>query len=216
MEELSSHLRALSVAFGREIDPDALESLVRYAELVESWNRRIDLTAARDARTLVEVLVADALVLCDEALVPRDARIVDVGSGAGAPIVPLLVLRPDARATLVEPLRKRVAFLRTVIGALDIAGRARVVEGRIDPRAPRVDGSPFDVALSRATFAPREWLDVGRSLAGSTLVLVAREPLPGPADGSSPLAERAYAIPSTGAPRAIGRFGRAAPSDPRP
>jgi 16S rRNA (guanine527-N7)-methyltransferase len=121
--------------------------------LVVSWNRKLDLTAAKGALAQVEVLLGDALMLANPEIVKPSARVLDVGSGAGAPAVPLLLLRPDLSATLIEPLRKRVAFLRTVQGTLGLVDRTRVLEQKLDPNAPALADAhesaklPFDVAL---------------------------------------------------------------------
>lgn len=190
-------------ALGAELPAGALERLGAYAELVATWNARVNLTGARDPRALADVLFADALVLSDETFIPPRARIADVGAGAGAPALPLLVLRPDVHATLVEPLRKRVAFLRTAIGTLDLGAQARVDERRLE--GPRIDGAPFDVALSRATFEPAEWLAAGLALAPRVVVLSGSDALP-----SDPRAERVtereYRLPFGGSPRHAGVY----------
>jgi 16S rRNA (guanine527-N7)-methyltransferase len=161
----------------------------------------MSLTAARTDDELAEVLCADALVLAREDLVPPHARVVDVGSGAGAPAVPLAILREDLTFVLVEPLRKRVAFLRTAIGTLDLASRVRVLETRAE-RGSEVPGGPFDVATSRATLAPGEWLALGAALAERVVVFTAREePPPVPDDWIS--SNVVYSLPSSGAPRRI-------------
>jgi 16S rRNA (guanine527-N7)-methyltransferase len=188
-------LEAASI-LGRPLDEAALPALVQYGEMVELWNRRMNLTGAKDRRALVDVLFADALVLADEELVRRDAHFVDVGAGAGAPSVPLLLLRGDLRATLVEPLRKRTAFLRSVIGTLDLADRIVLLETSLGD-AP-LDGGPFDLALSRATFEPVEWLSRARAIAPCAIVMTVE---PFTEDGL--LAKREYRLPFAGTPRAI-------------
>lgn len=182
--------------------------LARYAGLVSAWNARIDLTAAREPAAIVEVLCADAMMLTAEALVPRGAHVVDVGSGAGAPGLALVLLRADVTATLVEPLRKRVVFLRTAIGDLDLAARVRVVEARVDERAPKVVGGPFDVALSRATFPAPQWIPMGLALAPRAIAFTAAGPAPSPPPGARVDAHVDYALPSNGAPRALTRYVR--------
>jgi 16S rRNA (guanine527-N7)-methyltransferase len=87
-----------------------------WLDRLEEWNARVDLTAARSTEELVDLMLADAFVVAPR--IPRGVRVVDVGSGAGAPGLAIALLRPDLPVTLVEPLGKRVAFLRTVIGAL--------------------------------------------------------------------------------------------------
>jgi 16S rRNA (guanine527-N7)-methyltransferase len=159
----------------------ALERLGRLLDQVVTWNARIDLTAARDARQLVDLYLADALVLAAHGSPNRAPaeRWVDVGSGAGAPGLALALLWPGLSLTLVEPRRKRVAFLRSAVGSFDVARAVRIVDARSDA----VPSWTHDVALSRATFAPADWLAEGARLAQRRVwVLLARaEPptLPG-------------------------------------
>ncbi len=173
---------------------DAIEL---WLERMQEWNARIDLTAARSPDELVDLMLADALVLA--AHVPQGARVVDVGTGAGAPGLALALLRDDLQVTLVEPLAKRTSFLRTVLGAL---GRPDVTieRGRGEALAGR---RAWDVAVSRATLGPPAWLELGIALAapgGVVWVLLAKDPPP-----IHPRAEiegdHAYAWPLTGAPR---------------
>lgn len=189
----------VAASLGARLHAEQLERLARYAELVATWNARVNLTGAKDARALADVLFADAFVLADERFVVRGARVVDVGAGAGAPALPLAILRPDVHVTLIEPLRKRVAFVRTAIGTLDLGERATVDERRLE--GPEIAGAPFDVALSRATFEPSVWLRLGRALATRVLVLSGAEPLP---EGA--LDSRAYALPFGGSPRRVGIY----------
>lgn len=199
---LAGRIQALARALGGEVDPGVADALDRFAQLVRTWNARLDLTAARGDDALIEVLFADALVLRDRALVAEGASVLDVGSGAGAPAIPLAIVRPDLRVTMLEPLRKRVAFLRTAIGTLDLASRVKAVEGRVDARRPAAPGGPYDVASARATFGPEEWIEIGRALAPSCVLYAAAEP-------PSPPAHRVdYALPWSGAPRILARYDR--------
>jgi len=121
------------------------------------WNAKIDLTAAKDPKALVWLMLADAMAL--EPHLAKGARVVDVGTGAGAPGLALALLRPDLRVTLAEPLGKRASFLRTVIGLL-----ARTDVTLLPKRGELLEKAAFDVAISRATLAPEEWLALGRTL----------------------------------------------------
>lgn len=189
----------LGKALGRPIgDPTALS---RFAGLVATWSARVNLTGAKEARALAEILFTDACVLAE--VVPRDARVLDVGSGAGAPAIPLAILRPDLSLTLVEPLRKRVAFLRTAIGTLDLGARARVEEQRLESPAPFA--GRFDVAMSRATFEPAEWLERGLAIAPRVIVMSGAEPLPDVASAER-IETREYALAFSGSPRRIGLY----------
>jgi 16S rRNA (guanine527-N7)-methyltransferase len=195
----------LAAAFGVKPPPLARKQLVSYVELVQQWNRKVNLTGASAPGSLCEVLLADAFVLRDEKLVDRDARVLDVGSGAGAPIVPLLVLRPDLHALCLEPRQKRATFLRLVSARLSLLDRMRVSEERLDPNAPEPFLGKFDLACSRATFVPEQWVVLGLTVAPVVLVLSADAPPPAPS-GSRLRESRNYSLPFSTAPRTVARY----------
>jgi 16S rRNA (guanine527-N7)-methyltransferase len=83
-------------------------------------------------------------------LLPRAARVVDVGSGAGLPGIPLACARPDLRIDLVEPLARRVTFLEEAVAALGLAPRVSVVRGRAEERAVARRIAPVAWVTARA------------------------------------------------------------------
>lgn len=145
----------------------------RYLDLVVAWNARMDLTAARSAEELVDLSFADSAALFACGALSEHERWLDVGSGAGAPGLGLALLEPRLVITLLEPMQKRVAFLRTVVGTL---GRhAEVVRGRVEDFPERAVAA----AVSRATLPPNEWLTAGVRVATAEVwVLLAREAPP--------------------------------------
>ena len=180
-----------------ELAPDlpARASLLRFAELVSTWGKRTDLVAAATPTELVSVLFVDALAL--RAVIPEGSQVIDVGAGAGAPAIPLALLRPDLRVDLLEPRRRRVAFMRTAVGDLQLSERLRVREGRLDD-PPDIGG--FDVAFSRATFPPAEWLRRGTALAPRVVVMLGKGDAPS-LEGWQVVREVAYTVPATAAAR---------------
>jgi 16S rRNA (guanine527-N7)-methyltransferase len=142
-------------------------ALDAFWRLLLTWNARINLTGAQDRKSLEGEHLPDALAMAR--LVPEGARVVDVGAGGGLPGIPFAILRPDVALTLVEPRAKRVAFLRTAVREGKLSA-AEVVAGRLG----EVKLGEFDVASSRATFAPAEWLAAARPLARRVLVFAAR------------------------------------------
>lgn len=193
-------------ALGWPLEAPALEALVQFVVLVDTWNARTNLTGAREPSALVDVLLADAFVLADRASIPEGARVVDVGAGAGAPALPLALLRPDLDVTLVEPRRLRVAFMRTAIGELGLERRAHLEERKLGPTP--LPGAPFDVAFSRATFEPASWLERGLPLAPRLLVLTGADPLPQKKKLAKRVASRAYTLPGAGSARQLGVYER--------
>ncbi len=98
--------------------PDVLAGrLAVYCQLVLDANRRVNLTGAKDG-TAFAAHILDALTLQDDVVGP----LIDVGSGNGLPGIPL-ALATAARVTLLEPIKKRAAFLRSAIGALGLVGQ---------------------------------------------------------------------------------------------
>ncbi|HLK40149.1 MAG TPA: RsmG family class I SAM-dependent methyltransferase [Polyangiaceae bacterium] len=201
-DNLVGSIERAASSLGVALDPAVTSAAGVWLERLTEWNARTDLTAARSHDHLVDLMLADALVL--SRVVPSGARVVDVGTGAGAPGLALALLRPDLRLTLVEPLRKRASFLRTVIGLLgrmDVhiePTRAEVLAGRL----------ASDVAVSRATFPPAEWLALGARLVGpggSVWALLAREDPP-VREGAAVEEDVAYAWPLTGVPRRAVRY----------
>lgn len=83
--------------------------------------------------------------------VPEGARVVDVGSGAGLPGIPLALARPDLRMTLVEPMARRIEFLEEVAG--ELGADWRVVRGRAEERSVVTAVGPVDVVTARAVAA---------------------------------------------------------------
>lgn len=174
----------------------SVERLGQWLDLLKQWNRKIDLTAARTDDELVDLAVCDAAVLARE--LPATRTVVDVGTGAGAPGLALAVLRPDLQVTLVEPLAKRVSFLRTVVGHLGCA--VQVVRARVEDLT-----ESWDVAVSRATLEPNLWLDQGLRLVGpkgQVAVMVARQDPPCHAQARV-VSSLQYQWPLTGAGREL-------------
>jgi 16S rRNA (guanine527-N7)-methyltransferase len=182
---------------------------VTWFDLIATWNAKVDLTAARAPEELADLMLADALVLARHE--PTGKNVVDVGSGAGGPGLALHVARPDLRVTLLEPLQKRVSFLRTVAGHFgDRAGPGalRIVRARGEDLAS--SDPTFDTSLARATLPPEPWLRLGTRLVtrdGAVWVFLARESPPELSGWEVRIDER-YRWPLTGAERRALRYER--------
>ncbi|TAJ07613.1 MAG: 16S rRNA (guanine(527)-N(7))-methyltransferase RsmG, partial [Nitrospirae bacterium] len=91
-----------------------------YFRELQAWNDKTNLTAITDEREIAVKHFLDSLV-CSKALDhPEQARVMDVGSGAGFPGLPLKLMHPELDMTLLEPSQKKTAFLRHVIGTLEL------------------------------------------------------------------------------------------------
>jgi 16S rRNA (guanine527-N7)-methyltransferase len=176
----------------------ALDQLVSWLDLVVAWSERVDLTAAKDPDTLVDLLLADAALL---ACTDPSGSVIDVGSGVGAPAIPLAILQPALSLTLVEPRERRAAFLRTSCGTL-----SRPDISLLRTRSMEVENEIADVAISRATLPPPLWLREGARLARRTVWVLLGQDEPPTLDAWLPDLDLSYDWPLTGGRRRAVRY----------
>ncbi len=167
MTDLSrAALKQACQALGLDPAPDQLSRLGRYAGLLRDWNQRVNLVSRRDTGRILGYHALDSLAAAP--LVPADARVADIGSGAGLPGIPLAICRPDLAVALVESVAKKVRFLEHAAAELGLAN-VRVCHGR----AESLDPLACAVVLSRLTGdlgTCLAWLERHRGPAG-TIVL---------------------------------------------
>jgi len=144
----------------------AAERLVRYGELLERWAARHNLVSWHGREDLVRRHILDALAGAPLVGTPG-GRLLDVGSGAGLPGVPLLAAAPSWQGVLLEPRQKRWAFLRLVVREL---GLSATVERS---RYQEYDGGPFELVTARAVGGTGELLGwaSGRLVSGGWIAL---------------------------------------------
>jgi 16S rRNA (guanine527-N7)-methyltransferase len=182
-------------------DAQKIAALSAWLELIVDWNQRVDLTAARNDDELVDLCLADAAVVARHARGSGSENWVDIGTGLGAPGLALAVLAPQLRVKLVEPKAKRVAFVRTACGALKLPN-VTVQRARSD----ELESQSFDVAISRATLPPDEWLIEGARLARQRVwVLLAKGEIP-EAPGWEVSEDVSYRWPLTNVERRLIQF----------
>jgi len=138
-------------------DERARDLLDRYLTELAHWGAHTNLVGSLD-RAALEVHVRDSLAAAPE--LPAGASVVDLGSGAGFPGLPVAIARPDLRVTLLEIRERRVSFLRHVTRTLGLS--CEVVRGRIETPS----ATPFDYALARAVAAAAELIPIARPWVG--------------------------------------------------
>jgi 16S rRNA (guanine527-N7)-methyltransferase len=131
-------------ALGLQIPAGRLDLFERHHELLSKWNRVHNLTAVREAGQMVVVHVLDSLSLVPH--LGEAGTLVDVGTGAGFPGIPIAIARPDIQVTLVDSSHKKCTFLDQAKAELGL-GNVRVVCDRVERWQP---AAPFDVVVSRA------------------------------------------------------------------
>lgn len=127
----------------REVFGEHYPLAERYHDILASQGIQWGLIGPREVDRLWERHLLNSVAFAD--LIPEGSDVVDVGSGAGLPGIPLALLRPDLRVTLLEPLLRRVTFLTQAVDSLGISDRVGVERGRAEAYA----GS-FDVVACRA------------------------------------------------------------------
>ncbi|ODQ94764.1 16S rRNA (guanine(527)-N(7))-methyltransferase [Mycolicibacterium holsaticum] len=139
--EVSAAPPAAEALFG-----GALDRAQRYAELLAGAGVERGLIGPREVDRLWERHLLNSVAIAE--VLETDARVGDIGSGAGLPGIPLALARPDLRVTLIEPLLRRSEFLGEVIDelALDVT----VVRGRAEDPAIRRQVGEMDAVVSRA------------------------------------------------------------------
>ena len=116
IERFSRALRERAIDFGVQLRDGDLERLGSYYELLLKWNPRLHLVAPCSPEEFATRHILESLVLLPH--LTSGARVTDVGSGGGLPIVPCLIMRADLRATLIESSPKKAVFLREAIKQL--------------------------------------------------------------------------------------------------
>ncbi len=133
-------------ALGQALEPADISRLATLLAELARWNRRINLTAVREPGRMVGQHVLDSLAVRP---LLRGARVLDVGTGAGFPGLPLAIASPAMQFTLLDSNGKKISFVRHMIGELGLSN-AEAVQARVERHAP---AEAYDTVVARA-FAP--------------------------------------------------------------
>lgn len=130
-----------------QADETALDRFEIYHRLLSEWNEKMNLTAITDPVAVAEKHFADSLAALP--YLKPGMKVVDVGTGAGFPGVPLLIMEPGLELTLADSLQKRLTFLDALLNELGLT--AALVHGRAEDLGQnRLYREQYDAALSRA------------------------------------------------------------------
>lgn len=121
-----------------------------YNEMLTDWNTRMNLTALTSPEDVAVKHIIDSLTAYDAALFDEAATLIDVGTGAGLPGIPLALYAPHIAVTLMDALQKRVRFLREVTAAMGLTN-TRCIHARAEEAARQAEHRErYDIAVSRA------------------------------------------------------------------
>ncbi len=140
---------------GISLSEDQTAAFMTYLSELKKWNRAYNLTALKNDRDIITKHFLDSLLYL-KAIPGGAMELADAGSGAGFPGIPIKIARPGITLSLIEPSRKKTAFLRNIIRHLGLTG-IHVHEERLENLGPG-QRNKYDVILSRATFSSINFL----------------------------------------------------------
>lgn len=139
----------LCKSFGLSLDDAAIKRLNLYGNMLLEWNEKINLTAIKEPEEVLFKHFYDCLLFFKNVNVPQNAKIIDVGTGAGFPGVVLKIARPDIELTLLDGLNKRLVFLNELMNSLELDAATvhlRAEDGGKNP----LYREKYDIACARA------------------------------------------------------------------
>lgn len=145
-----AELQRAAAEYGIALSDKQMEQFNRYFELLVEWNEKINLTAITEPKDVAIKHMIDSITAYDEKLFTEGVSVIDVGTGAGFPGLPLKIFCPGIKLTLMDSLNKRIKFLQTVVEELGLTDvecvHARAEEGARNKKYRE----SFDIAVSRA------------------------------------------------------------------
>ena len=143
-------LAKAAAEYGISLSDTQMEQYNRYFELLVEWNEKINLTAITEPKEVAIKHMIDSITAYDKKIFQKGTTVIDVGTGAGFPGLPLKIFCPEIKLTLMDSLNKRIKFLQTVVEELGLKDvecvHARAEEGARNKKYRE----SFDIAVSRA------------------------------------------------------------------
>lgn len=198
---------------GVPISPHTVARLVLYLQELTRWNAKVNLTGHATRADIInkdflDSLAAAPLIEPDPALIRPGPglRVLDVGTGAGFPGLVLKIQDPDLAVTLLEPSRKKAAFLHHIIGLLGLSG-VTVLIARVED-LEQGQAAPFNLVTTRAVSPELVLKEAPRLLApGGQVLLFRAGPMSDVPPGYRLLRETSFTLPFTNDPRTLTLLG---------
>lgn len=144
LAEFENTLLARAPDYDVRLSAKELQQLTAYYQLINRWNPRLHLVAHCSAQEFAQRHILESLLLLR--YLTNAAKVADIGSGAGLPIIPCLIARPDISATLIESAKRKAVFLREALKLIDRTDSATVIAERFETIAT----PPAEFITSRA------------------------------------------------------------------
>ena len=150
---------------GLDLSGSNIDRLELFLQEMARWNRVHNLTAIEDQKDSVVLHLVDSIAvlpMMDQFLGNKPVAIADLGSGGGLPAIPIAILRPEWKLTLIEAVRKKTAFLQHARGKLNLKN-TEILSERVEAVAKRRPGE-FDAVISRAFTSLANFLELSLPL----------------------------------------------------
>lgn len=145
---METYLIESAKALNIEVNDKKIEKFMIYKKLLKEWNEKINLTAIVEDKEIIIKHFIDSLTI--EKYIPRGAKVIDVGTGAGFPGIPLKIVRDDIEVVLIDSLNKRINFLNEIIEKCELKD-IKTVHGRAEDLAHNIEyREKFDISTARA------------------------------------------------------------------
>lgn len=143
-------LRVSAASMGVELNDTQVQQFIKYYEILVEWNSFMNLTGITEYEEVVQKHFVDSLALCKAMDVHSVSSLIDIGTGAGFPGIPLKIAYPHLKVTLLDSLQKRIKFLNEVVMQLGLE-EVETIHGRAEDFAkPSMRRESYDVCVSRA------------------------------------------------------------------
>jgi len=148
-DHLASLLRNSVEQLGLHLRADQISRFMIYLDQLRAWNRSVNLTAIANDEEIIIKHFVDSLAALKAENISNSATLLDVGTGAGFPGIPLTIAREDLAVTLLEPAHKKISFLHFIVGLLRLP-RIQIVHGTLERFVESSPHQIFDYVTTRA------------------------------------------------------------------